>query len=73
MRKLLQFPSRPAVVYLHFWAPTWNIGQWSFWNHTVQPGAQHPNLTLPPIQCMPWITLSGALLIMARALLRTWH
>ena len=37
-RKLLQFPNRPALVYLHFWAPTGNIGQWSFWNHTVQPG-----------------------------------
>ena len=53
MRKLLQFPSRPAVVYLHFWAPTYNTGQWSFWNHTVQPGAQHPTLPYPPFSACP--------------------
>ena len=45
--KLLQFPKRPALVYLHFWAPTYNIGQWSFWNHTVQPGEPHTSQTSP--------------------------
>jgi len=38
--KLLQHPQRPALVYVHFWSPTMNQGQASFWNHTVQPGAQ---------------------------------
>ncbi|KAK9826476.1 hypothetical protein WJX81_003204 [Elliptochloris bilobata] len=37
MRKLLQFPNHPAVVYLHWWSPSLNQGQRSFWNHTVQP------------------------------------
>ena len=39
IRKLLQLPGSPALAYLHFWSPTENVGQRSFWNHTVQPGA----------------------------------
>lgn len=31
MRKLLQFPNHPAVVYLHWWSPSLNQGQRSFW------------------------------------------
>ena len=41
-RKLLQAPHRPALVYAHFWGPTWNLGRASFWNHTAQPGAPRP-------------------------------
>ena len=39
MRKLLQLPGRPALVYVHWWSPTSNQGSASFWNRTVQPGA----------------------------------
>ncbi|KAK9833339.1 hypothetical protein WJX81_007962 [Elliptochloris bilobata] len=37
IRKMLQLPHRPAVVYLHWWSPTLNQGRRSFWNSTVQP------------------------------------
>ena len=40
MRKLLQLPGRPALVYVHWWSPTSNQGSASFWNRTVQPGAK---------------------------------
>lgn len=39
IRKLLQLPGRPALVYVHWWSPTSNQGSASFWNRTVQPGA----------------------------------
>ncbi|KAK9836029.1 hypothetical protein WJX81_007152 [Elliptochloris bilobata] len=37
IRKLLNLPASPALVYMHWWSPTTNQGQRSFWNHTVQP------------------------------------
>ncbi len=44
VRKLLQSPQRPALVYLHFWGPTRNMGRASFWAHTPQPGARARHL-----------------------------
>ena len=37
MRKLLQFPNHPAVVYLHWWSPSLNQGQRSFWRAPQGP------------------------------------
>lgn len=30
-------PNQPAVVYVHWWSPTPNHGDRSFWNRTVEP------------------------------------
>ncbi len=46
MRKLLQYPNRPAVIYMHFWSPSMNQGQRSFW---CAPGpAAWPRRPAPP-------------------------
>lgn len=37
LRKLLQFPNRPAMVYLHWWSPSLNQGQRSFWRAPAPP------------------------------------
>ncbi len=53
MRKLLQLPGAPAVVYLHWWSPTTNQGSRSFWNHTVEPESG----TLAAYYSLPTLTL----------------
>ncbi len=53
MRKLLQLPAAPAVVYLHWWSPTANQGSRSFWNHTVEPESG----TLAAYYGLPTLTL----------------
>ena len=52
IRKLLQSPQRPALVYMHFWGPTWNLGRMSFWSHTVQPGGAIAGIPLCEGCCM---------------------
>ncbi len=46
MRKLLQYPNRPAVIYMHFWSPSMNQGQRSFW-HAPGPAARPPKPARP--------------------------
>lgn len=69
MRKLLQYPNRPALLYLHWWSPTLNQGQRSFWRapppscnataagHGIMQGiTRHGERRLT---CMAWEAKSG--------------
>lgn len=53
MRKLLQFPNHPAVVYLHWWSPSLNQGQRSFWRAPSGPYVLLSFMSRPEARSVP--------------------
>ena len=58
MRKLLQFPNHPAVVYLHWWSPSLNQGQRSFWRAPQGPSTVLRSFK-PPRPCFAAFPSAG--------------